>query len=109
MLEILSIYLERKELKITEDLNSRIHYASPLEHTSMQGRPRTQTGLPRGKGGTVDLTEELAQSTPLVDTTSIKERTSGCLNGAGINEKTILSPFSSIITSSSQLLRGIMP
>lgn len=46
---------------------------------------------------------------PLVDATSIKERTSGCLNGAGTNEKTILSPCSSIITSSPQLLRGIMP
>lgn len=60
MLKGLFTYGERKEFKLTEDLNFRIHCANPVEHASVEVRPRSWGWPSKKKGGTGDLIEELA-------------------------------------------------
>ena len=107
MLKILFIYLERKELKITEDLNSRFH--QPPGAYLNADKAQDSDALSRGKGGMLTSLKNLASLSCLVDATSIKDKNSGLLNGAKTNEKAILPLFPSTITSYPQLLREIMP
>lgn len=85
MLKMLFTY-RGKSLKLTEDLNRRLHCASSLKHASLNARPGTWTGFQEER----EALRNLLSFVSLVAVTSIKERTSGCLHGAGTNENTTL-------------------
>lgn len=65
----------------------------------MQARPRTQTGFPRGKGDTVDVSEEPAQSCPFGGCHQHQREDLWMPEGAGAKEKTTLALIPSVITS----------